>query len=67
MYKSRVLRTILALALLVGLACTSKEKTELRILTAGIRHESIDYTHIRRPIFPLDPDMTWSANMVTRN
>ncbi len=40
MYKSRVLRTILALALLVGLACTSKEKTELRILTAGIRHES---------------------------
>lgn len=40
MYKSRTVWTILTFALLVGLACTSEEKTEFRILTAGIRHES---------------------------
>lgn len=40
MFKSRVIRIILAVAFIAGLACTSKEKTEFRILTAGIRHES---------------------------
>ena len=37
-------------------------------LTPGFAYqlvENIDYKHIRRPIFPLDPHMIWSANMHT--
>jgi microcystin degradation protein MlrC len=38
--KLRSLATTLAVALYACFACTSGEKTEFRILTAGIRHES---------------------------
>ncbi|MEA3476633.1 MAG: MlrC C-terminal domain-containing protein, partial [Bacteroidota bacterium] len=33
-------------------------------LTPGFAYqlvENIDYQHVRRPIYPLDPQMTWSA------
>ena len=37
---SRTIASIIATALFFGLACTSEKKTEFRILSAGIRHES---------------------------
>ena len=39
-------------------------------LTPGFANqlmENIEYKYVRRPIFPLDPDMTWSANYITLN
>lgn len=39
-------------------------------LTPGFANqlvENIEYKYIRRPIFPLNPDMTWSASNFTRN
>jgi microcystin degradation protein MlrC len=38
--KSPIITTIIVAALFAGLGCSSGEKTEFRILTAGIRHES---------------------------
>ncbi len=39
-------------------------------LTPGFANqlmENIEYKHVRRPIFPLDPDMTWSASNIMHN
>ncbi len=39
-------------------------------LTPGFANqtlESLEYKHVRRPIFPLDPDMSWTANSLTGN
>jgi microcystin degradation protein MlrC len=35
-------------------------------LTPGFAYqviEDLEYKHVRRPIYPLDPDMTWEANL----
>ena len=37
-------------------------------LTPGFANqilENLEYIHVRRPIFPLDPDMTWTASKAT--
>jgi len=37
-------------------------------LTPGFANqilENMEYIHVRRPIFPLDPDMTWTASKAT--
>jgi microcystin degradation protein MlrC len=39
-------------------------------LTPGFANqtlETMEYNQVRRPIFPLDPDMTWTANSQTDN
>ena len=39
-------------------------------LTPGFANqilENLEYIHVRRPIFPLDPDMTWTASSLTSN
>jgi len=35
-------------------------------LTPGFANqilENLEYIHVRRPIFPLDPDMQWTAGI----